>query len=487
MLYGVFKKIIAKEIYLLYNNNMGKNNLQQKETWKVFGSDEVLQDKNLIEYYKLNLYDEKLRNKLLGDFTSEGKYVLPDKIKETLVNVKKLIVHAGYNTYVAETETKSQTVRFFIKYWEAEKLNIANLYIIENIDGEDLNTFVAQFAAEKDESFLVRVKKVFNLYNDIDEFADKYLEELESQYDLYKMKSSERDFVVELQSEFYLYELLQILKEQGGEKGKKITEQMELEIDAKKQLTNKEGMYTSARLKMDKLIIAAGGFNALMQEIPTLPKIVQNYVKPVKDYDDISKKLDEMKPPTDKSASNKSGDKKSNTKKGGAKKGGAKKGGKKDPKKSGGGKKNDGGKSAKKDKPKDLMLGSDTVKNWWANRQAARLQPEKQPETEKNDNIIITKITKKTSRQKVQTPAPDGILKKTIVARAPKTIVSCLDAFGLPPMNPPPVSEGDFVASGQIIEENNLSYIEIAKQETVVDVVEMSAGGIGSDDLVATT
>lgn len=276
---------------------MEKNTRPQKETWKVFGSDEILEDKDLIDYYKLHLYDEKLINKLLGEFTAKGEYVLPDDVKTPLVKVKKLITFSGENSYAAETPVKNQTMRFLVKYWYVEKMGIASLYFIENIDGEDLKTFVAQFIGKNNSDFLTRVKAAFNLNSDIDEFADDYFDQLQQKYDFLAAKKAERDFVVEIQSEYYLREMLELLKEKGGEKGKAIAEQIEQEIEAKMPLINKEGMYTSLRLKMDKLIIASGGFNELKKVITTLPKAVQNYTKPVKDYDEISQKLDAMKVP----------------------------------------------------------------------------------------------------------------------------------------------------------------------------------------------
>lgn len=341
---------------------MEKNARPQKETWKVFGSDEVLEDKNLIEYYQLHQFDEKLNNRLLGEFTGEGAYVLPDEIKKTLVKVKKLIIHSSENSYLAETVIKTRGIRFLIKYWAVDDKGVANLYFIEHLDGEEMQTFVAQYIGEKDESFLVRMKGAFNLQNDVDEFEDQYLEDLETQYSILERQKAERDFVVELQSEFYLYEILAVLKEQGGEAGKKIANQIEIEIEEKKQLTNKEGLYTNARLKMDKMILAAGGFKQLGQKIPQLPKLVQNYTKPVKDYDDISKRLDAMKPPSDEVAPKQGGAAKksggsANKKGGSTKKGGggssnkAKKSGKKEDKK------------ASKDKKQDVLLGGSVVKD----------------------------------------------------------------------------------------------------------------------------
>lgn len=329
----------------------------QKETWKVFGSDEVLEDKDLIEYYKLHQYDEKLFFELLGEFTSDGKYALPEDIKKTLVGVKKLVTHAGENSYFAETEIKTQTLRFAVRYWFADDKAIANLYFIENFYGEDMQTFVAQYVGENNESFLVKVKAVFNLTNEYNELEDECLDEIEKQYEFLAEKRAERDFVVELQSQLYVQEFLEILKQKCGDKGKKIAKEVETDLEEKKQLISKEGMYTAAKLKIDRLIIKEGGFGALKQTLPTLPKVVQTYTKPVKDYDDITKKLDSMKQPSGvapakKPSASKGG--KSNSKKSGAKKSGGKKAGG-DKKKSGG--KGSGGKDKKKSDKKDVMLG----------------------------------------------------------------------------------------------------------------------------------
>lgn len=380
---------------------MEKNARQQKETWKVFGSDEVLEDKNLIEYYQLHQFDEKLSNRLLGEFTGEGEYVLPDEIKKTLVKVKKNIIHSGENSYLAETVIGTRGIRFLVKYWAVEDKGVANLYFIEHLDDEELQTFVAQYIGEKDESFLVRMKGAFNLQNDVEKFEDEYLEDLETQYSILERKKAERDFVVELQSEFYLYEILAVLKEQGGEAGKQIANQIEIEIEEKKRLTNKEGLYTNARLKMNKMIIAAGGFKQLGQKVPQLPKLVQNYTKPVKDYDDISRKLDAMKPPSDEAATNQGGSAKKSSgaakKKGGSAKksgGGSSGGGKK------GGKKAD--KKDDKDKKKqDVLLGGNAVKN--ALKRAAAMQElaQKQQGVLKTDKM--TALATGAGNEKVQT------------------------------------------------------------------------------------
>lgn len=445
---------------------MEKNVRPQNETWKVFGSDEVLEDKNLIEYYKLHQYDEKLSFKLLGDFTCEGKYVLPDEIKKILVGVKKLITYSGNDSYAAETIVKTQSIRFLIKYWFAGDKGVANLYFVENLDGEDLRTFVAQFVSVNDESFILRMKAAFNLHNELDELVDQYLEELEAQYAILQAKKAERDFVVELQSEFYLYEILEILKTEGGEKGKQIAEQIEIEIDSKKQLTNKEGMHTALRLKMDKMIIAAGGFNALKQKIPALPKIVQNYTKPVKDYDEISKKLDAMKPPTDEVTPNKSGGGKSNAKKSGAKKSGAKKGGKGGGKSGGKGKKNGGGKSAKKSDPKDIMLGSDAIKKWQSILQSVETQTtvaanktvvKKADANEKGKAILKTENAKPYAKAapeitkeepKVENSAQTDGKPAGQTGGKPTTIISAVDLFGTFEGQVEQVEQEDVIESG---------------------------------------
>ena len=46
-----------------------------KETFKIFENGEVIEDKDLISYYKLRLLEIKNKQNLLGQFTAEGKYV----------------------------------------------------------------------------------------------------------------------------------------------------------------------------------------------------------------------------------------------------------------------------------------------------------------------------------------------------------------------------------------------------------------------------
>lgn len=415
---------------------MEKNARSQKETWKIFGSDEILEDKDLIEYYKLHQLDVKLNYKLLGNFTSEGKYVLPEEIKKTLVGIKKLITHSGENSYLAEAEIKTRSLRFAIKYWTANNKGVANLYFIENIEGEDVQTFVAQYISENDESFLVKVKSVFNLITESSELEDEYLKEIEEKYSALEVKKSERDFVVELQSEFYLYEFLDMLKDQCGEAGKQIANQIEVEIEEKKLLTNKDGMYTAARLKLDKLIVAAGGFNTLKTKMPTLPKALQTYTKPVKDYDDISNRLDAMKPPpSDQTSANKGG---ASSKNGGAKKskgkkksGGEKNKGGKDKKN----KKKDGGKDKKKDQVKDLLLGSDIVKKWLnegigANKEEKATLSKASVEGVLKDTGEIVALATSVSAEVNKAPVDMKVEKKDATVVNNVRIMSAIDMFG---------------------------------------------------------
>ena len=67
----------------MYNESMEKGMVEKrpdKPKWKTAVGDEVLENIDLIEYYKLHQLDEKYDNKLLGSFSSEGKYVLPDEM-----------------------------------------------------------------------------------------------------------------------------------------------------------------------------------------------------------------------------------------------------------------------------------------------------------------------------------------------------------------------------------------------------------------------
>lgn len=269
----------------------------KKITLKVFGSEEVLQEPALMDYYRLRQVDDIYMFKLLGDFTSEGKYVISEDVKKTLIKVKKLISEVSNNGYVGLSELKNITLNFKTKYWQGEDgQGVANLYLIERLDSEGITSFIAQYVSEYSDDFKEKVKKAFNLFNEIDEFEDEYSQKIEEFIQIQQAKKAERDYVVEIQSEIYIKEVMRMLQE-GGEQSHKLLDEFSKIYEVKIKQPNKAGVFTSLRKDLDTLIIKFGGFNAFVNENPAFLKVSQSFTKPVKRFDIISQKLDAAQAP----------------------------------------------------------------------------------------------------------------------------------------------------------------------------------------------
>ena len=269
----------------------------QKVMLKVFGGEEVLENPSLIDYYRLHQVDQLFLNKLLGDFTPEGKYDIPEETKKILIKVKKLITEVSANMYLATSQLKYITLNFSVKYWKTENNQaVANLYLTEKLEGADLVCFIAQYVSEYNDDFKERVKKAFNLFNEIEDFEDEYSQKIDEICEIQKQKKAEREYIVEIQSEFYIKEMLRLL-EQSGENGKAIIEEFKPIMENALAQTNKSGVFQKLRLKLDNLIIKSGGFNKFAQENPDFIRVSLIYSKPVKRFDTVSKKLDDAQAP----------------------------------------------------------------------------------------------------------------------------------------------------------------------------------------------
>ena len=140
------------------------------ETFKTFENEETLRDKDLITYYKLRLLEIKQKQRLLGNFTDDGKYVFSPEIKKALVKIKKLITSSDETSFFAQVAISSVVLSFRVNTWVAGSDAIANLYLDEKFsEDRQIQSFVAQYVAEYDRTFLDRVKKVFNLFEEVDE------------------------------------------------------------------------------------------------------------------------------------------------------------------------------------------------------------------------------------------------------------------------------------------------------------------------------
>lgn len=269
----------------------------QKVFLKVFGSEEVLENPSLIDYYRLHQVDEIYFNKLLGDFSPEGKYDIPEETKKLLIKVKKLITEVPLNAYLATSELKYVKLNFSVKYWKGENnQGVANLYLVEKLNDAELVCFIAQYVSEYGEDFKERVKKAFNLFNEVEEFEDEYSQKIDEIFEQQKQKQAEREYIVEIQAEFYIKEMLKLL-ENSGDQGKAVLAEFKPHMENTLAQTNKSGVFALLRLNLDRLIIKHGGFNKFAEENPDFIKVSLIFSKPVKRFDTVSKKLDDAQAP----------------------------------------------------------------------------------------------------------------------------------------------------------------------------------------------
>ena len=236
--------------------------LESKPTWIVYGTGEKLEDPDFIDYYRLHKLDEILEYKLLGNFTEDGKYALLPEIKPTLVGVKKLLTATDFGELVAESELGCITLHFKVKFWHEDNKGYANLYLIESVEDDQIISFVAQYYADYNEVFTQKLKTAFNILDDIDDYADENSEKIKEFIEQQDLKRIEREFVVELQSEYYILEMMEVL-EKGGEKCKRILEKLKEEHEKSKALPNQSTTYTKLRRKLDIMILKEGGFKEI--------------------------------------------------------------------------------------------------------------------------------------------------------------------------------------------------------------------------------
>lgn len=267
-----------------------------KPTWVNYGTNQVIENENLIAYFKLRALEEKYLHTLLGEFTSEGKYSLAGNIKKLLVSVKKNITEVLEDGYIAISEIKHLTLNFKVQFWRAEDQGVANLYFIENTEKGAIQSFVAQYIGIFDDEFLVRVKKVFNLESGVEEYINEASEELDKLIAEIERKRSEREYIIEMHSEFLVTDMMEALKN-GGDKNKAIYRKILKEFEARKEAPSKNNMFRDLRLSLEKMIENAGGMSEIIAEAPEIVKIISAYSKQVREFDAINEKLDKMPEP----------------------------------------------------------------------------------------------------------------------------------------------------------------------------------------------
>lgn len=150
-----------------YNAPEEKKELE-KHTCRETG--EVLTDPVDISYYKVEQKEQIIENLLLGEFDSEGKYVIEKSFLKELVKVKKVIKEQFENKYILISKLgEFGELKFTVQIGEIEEgKKIAVLKFIEisinlNDEREILRTYVASYKDDNDQFFLEKVFKLFNI------------------------------------------------------------------------------------------------------------------------------------------------------------------------------------------------------------------------------------------------------------------------------------------------------------------------------------
>lgn len=262
-----------------------------QQSWKSFESDEVFTDKTLIAYYKLRLLEIKQKQKLLGQFTEDGKYVLSASIKKALVSLKKQIRFKGDDTLECLVTLKNIELSFTVQFWKTADKAVANLYFNESFSSDKpLKSFIAQYVASYDDTFFTRVKKVFNLFEDISELSYEQNDEIEKEYENMEQERKERELLLEIQSQYFILAMFESLQS-SGERGQKILHRLKTLYDQEKEKPGNDLLYTKLREAFDKMVMETGGFNSLRDEIKEFDNNIKFYSKQIIGFDEANAKL----------------------------------------------------------------------------------------------------------------------------------------------------------------------------------------------------
>ena len=347
---------MAKRVKFDYNGIVAESAGAAPTGQVVWGTDRTLTDVDEIEYYRQYIRQIKLSSRLIGDINAEGQYTLPNEIKRDLVKMEKEVAEDGPVFYLAMAVYMKKTFNFAIEVEEFDEFTEASLYLNESVldypPVMSLRTFVAKIRIPNGENVREKIYNAFHLVKSLPNVKDTDVPSLAGKMQALSDEAGLLDEVADLGAQIYIMRTLKML-EGGGEIGQKIIDEYKKEAEELKLDLKKKGSYRKLQRVLDQKIQENGGFESLPIEKETV-------IKPVKEYNDAIKKLDNVKSKKNAVDSHeKDGDtakkdassKKSEAKSAGNKSG--KSGGKKADKKASGG---------KKDKKKDDKKKKDAKK-----------------------------------------------------------------------------------------------------------------------------
>ncbi len=260
-----------------------------KETFKIFENGEVIEDKDLISYYKLRLLEIKNRQNLLGQFTAEGKYVFSPEIKKALVKIKKLIVSSDETSFFAQATIGQVVLSFRVNTWTSGNDAIANLYFDEQFnDDRQLNSFIAQYVSENDNGFIGRVKSVFNLVEEIDQLENDNLDVIEQELAKSEQQFKQSSYLYEIEAQYLMLDIIEKLKK-GGEEEKKLLEVLLRQYEIEK--TKPEKQFVHLRLKhfFEEYLTKENKFVEFFEKNKEIARSARGYVRDIEIFDESAK------------------------------------------------------------------------------------------------------------------------------------------------------------------------------------------------------
>lgn len=251
---------------------------EPKKTVPTLNADQVSKD-----YLKIKLYETKLRDKLLGEFSPSGEYKITDeKMISSLINIPKRYADKQESFVYASTIVDNVVLNFRIEMNISESYCNASLSIIEVEHGIEtdkkhvtrLDSFVDVYSPKFKEQVYKRWKVYFeeDVYEK-DDYLKNYLKKLNEELLFNKELTA-------ILSQLYIVRMLKLL-DSCGEIGEKVKLEYKLIVE---KILNKDASitqdFTRLKLILDYVIQKNNALPTLLKSQEALA-IMQNYSAPI--------------------------------------------------------------------------------------------------------------------------------------------------------------------------------------------------------------
>ncbi len=276
-------------------NNLVVQEPQEELLCKVWNKDKILTSKNEIDYYKIQINQVLIKNKLVGFVTDEGNYTFEDEIRRDLVRMKKEVVDSTYDIYTALSVYMGKAFNFSVVVdYKNNDLVEATLYLNETVEGyepvKSLHTFVAKILLPYDDKLKENIYINFNLVDSIQKIDDLLVPNLAVKMQTMIDEQLIFDQVTDLGAQIYVMRTLKMLSK-AGKQGQEIANEFKKQAEKIKTETSTEKQtHINVLLQkaLDKVIDEKGGFEAL-------PIESEEKYRPMKEYVESMQKAEMLK------------------------------------------------------------------------------------------------------------------------------------------------------------------------------------------------